>query len=260
MLQLSLDFLQRQIGRFKPARLPRTRIDRSLAWKYDITVHIVFRPRARRYLLGLRPDGAARLVIPRRGSEAEGIRFLERSEAWLLKRMTQWRSRSHPRQPWVEGVLFLFRGEKVGLRVQNGQDGLQLCFADQVISVPRALPDYRDVVLGHLRRIAERELPVRTRELALLQGIVVRRISVRAQKTRWGSCSARGTISLNWRLIQAPPHVVDYLIIHELMHRREMNHSARYWKLVAGAFPDYRRAEQWLKSNRIEMGSNVPDE
>jgi hypothetical protein len=101
---------------------------------------------------------------------------------------------------------------------------------------------------------------VRTRELALLHGIAIHRVSVRAQKTRWGSCSARGTISLNWRLIQAPPRVVDYLIIHELMHRREMNHSARYWKLVAGAFPDYRRAEQWLKSNRIEMGSNVPDE
>ena len=101
--------------------------------------------------------------------------------------------------------------------------------------------------------MAAMELPVRTRELALAQGIVIRRVSVRAQKTRWGSCSARGTISLNWRLIQAPPHVVDYLIIHELMHRREMNHSARYWKLVAKACPDYRRAEQWLKSSRIEL-------
>jgi predicted metal-dependent hydrolase len=78
---------------------------------------------------------------------------------------------------------------------------------------------------------------------------------VRAQKTRWGSCSARGTISLNWRLIQAPPGVVDYLIIHELMHRREMNHSARYWKLVAQAFPDYRRAEQWLKKSGIDLRS-----
>jgi hypothetical protein len=119
--------------------------------------------------------------------------------------------------------------------------------------VPRARPDYREAVLGHLRRMAERELPARTRELALLHGIEVRRISVRAQKTRWGSCSARGTISLNWRLMQTPPRVVDYLIIHELMHRREMNHSARYWKLVAGAFPDYRSAEQWLKKSRIEL-------
>ena len=253
MLQLSLDFLDRQLKRFKPARLPRTRIDRPMVWKHGITVHIVFRPRARRYLLGLRPDGAARLVIPRRGSEAEGIRFLERSEAWLLKRVAHWRGRSQAREPWVEGSFFLWRGEKTLLRVEIADGDLRLCFSDQIIPVPHALPDYRDVVLGHLRRMAERELPARTRELALLHGIVVHRVSIRAQKTRWGSCSARGTISLNWRLIQAPPFVVDYLIIHELMHRREMNHSARYWKLVAAAFPDYRRAEQWLKKSRIEM-------
>jgi predicted metal-dependent hydrolase len=253
MLQLSLNFLGHQLDRFKPARLPRTRIDRPLIWRHGLTVHIVFRPRARRYLLGLRPDGAARLVIPRRGTEAEGLRFLERSEAWLLKRVTQWRSRSQTRQPWIDGARFFYRGEETGLRVEKGEGGLRLCFADQIISLPHALPDYREVVLSHLRRMAERELPVRTRELALRHGIAVRHISVRAQKTRWGSCSVRGTISLNWRLIQAPPRVVDYLIIHELMHRREMNHSARYWELVAEAFPDYRRAEQWLKKSGIEL-------
>jgi predicted metal-dependent hydrolase len=235
-----------------PSLIRRTRIDHALVWKHGITVHLIFRPRARRYLLGLRPDGAARLVIPRRGTEAEGIRFLERSEAWLLKRVAQWRSRSEARQPWVEGSLFLLRGEEVALRIEKRGSELRLCFADQSISVPHALPDYRDVVQGHLRRMAERELPSRTRELALVHGIAVKRVTVRAQKTRWGSCSARGTISLNWRLMQAPPHVVDYLIIHELMHRREMNHSARYWKLVAAACPDYRRAEQWLKKSRIE--------
>ena len=234
--------------------LPRkVRTDRTLAWKHGITVHIVFRPRARRYLLGLRPDGAARLVIPRRGTEPEGLRFLERSEPWLLKRIAQWRSRSHVRQPWGEGTRFLFRGEETSLRLEKGEGGLRLCFADQVVSVPHESADYRDAVLGHLRRMAERELPVRTRELALLHRVTIKRITVRAQKTRWGSCSARGTISLNWRLIHAPPFVVDYLIVHELMHRREMNHSARYWKLVANAFPDYRRAEQWLKKSGIEL-------
>jgi len=252
MLQLCLDFLGRQFDRFKPPRVSRTRTNHSLAWKHGIIIEVVFRPRARRYLLGLQPDGVARLVIPRRGSEAEGIRFLERSEAWLLKRVAQWQSRSRAREPWVDGTSFLFRGEETGLRVEKGEGGLRLCFSEQIIPIARALPDYREAVLGHLRRMAERELPARTRELALLHDIVVHRVTVRAQKTRWGSCSARGTISLNWRLIQAPPRVVDYLIIHELMHRREMNHSARYWKLVGKAFPDYRGAEQWLKRSRLE--------
>jgi predicted metal-dependent hydrolase len=112
--------------------------------------------------------------------------------------------------------------------------------------------DYRDAIQAHLRRLAERDLPPRTRELAQLHGIAISRVTVRAQKTRWGSCSARGTISLNWRLIHAPPFVQDYLIIHELMHRRQMNHSARYWKLVAEAFPRWREAEAWLKKTRLE--------
>jgi predicted metal-dependent hydrolase len=254
MLQLSLDFLGRQFDRLKPAKvLPRTRIGRVLLWKHGITVHIVFRPRARRYLLGLRPDGDARLVIPRRGNEAEGLRFLERSEAWLLKRVAQWRSQGRDRQPWLDGSRFLFRGEETVLRVEPSEGGAKLSFADQFLSVPSALPDYREAVLSHFRQMAERELPIRTRELALVHGIVVNRVTVRSQKTRWGSCSVRGTISLNWRLIHAPPFVVDYLIIHELMHRREMNHSSRYWKHVAAAFPDYRRAEQWLKKSRIEL-------
>jgi len=253
MLQLSLDFLERQFERIRPARERRRRIDRAIQWKHGLTVHLVFHPRARRYLLGLRPDGSARLVIPKRGSEAEGLRFLERSEAWLLKRVGHWRHREVARQPWADGSRFLYCGEEVVLSVQIVERGVRLAFADQATEVPQALDDYRGPVLAHLRRMAERKLPDRTRELAAAHGIAIQRVTVRAQKTRWGSCSAKGTISLNWRLIQAPALVVDYLIIHELMHRREMNHSARYWKLVAAAFPDYRRAEQWLKKGGLEL-------
>ena len=250
MLQLSLDFLGQQFVRLKTARVSGKRIDRTFEWEQGVTVHIVFRPRARRYLLSLRPDGAVRLVIPRRGTEAEGLRFLERSAEWLRKRVARWRSKSDERQPWRDGTRFLFRGEEVVLRVEK--EG-RLSFADECYSARPAPLDYRDDVMARLRKIAERELPVRTWELAIMHGIAIRRVTVRAQKTRWGSCSAKGTISLNWRLIQAPAYVVDYLILHELMHRREMNHSARYWKLVATACPDYRRAEQWLKSRHVEL-------
>jgi hypothetical protein len=75
------------------------------------------------------------------------------------------------------------------------------------------------------------------------------RVVVRNQRTRWGSCSRRGTLSLNWRLVQAPVFVRDYIILHELMHLREMNHSARFWRLVEAACPDYAMAERWLKAH-----------
>ena len=252
MLQLSLNFLERQLDRFKPVR-PPARKDEPHVWKHGIAVNIVRRPRARRYLLGVQPDGTARLVIPQRGSEAEALRFLERSEAWLLRRIAQWRSRTQARKPWSDGSRFLFRGEEVAILVEPDGAAVKLNFADQVILLPQALSDYRKPVQAHLRRMAERELVERTRDLAQQHGIAIRRVSIRAQRTRWGSCSVRGTISLNWRLIQAPPFVIDYLIIHELMHRREMNHSARYRQHVAQAFPDYRRAEKWLKTGGLDL-------
>ena len=90
----------------------------------------------------------------------------------------------------------------------------------------------------------------RTLELAALHNVSVHRITVRNQRSRWGSCSRQGTISLNWRLIQAPDHVQEYIILHELMHRREPNHSQRYWQQVAAVCPDYAQAESWLKQHR----------
>jgi predicted metal-dependent hydrolase len=79
--------------------------------------------------------------------------------------------------------------------------------------------------------------------------VPVRRISIRNQRSRWGSCSRRGTISLNWRLIQAPPAVRDYLILHELAHFREMNHSQRFWREVARLCPQFAEAERWLNQH-----------
>jgi predicted metal-dependent hydrolase len=136
--------------------------------------------------------------------------------------------------------------------VESDLFGVTLSFADQTVRGANEAADYRAAIHAHLRRIAERELSPRTHELAAQHGIAIGRVTVRAQKTRWGSCSARGTISLNWRLIHAPPFVQDYLIVHELMHRRQMNHSARYWKLVADAFPRWEEAEKWLKKTRLE--------
>jgi len=100
-----------------------------------------------------------------------------------------------------------------------------------------------------LRMKARAELPVRLRELAAAQGLTVTRISIRNQRTRWGSCGRDGHISLNWRLVLMPPAVRDYVLVHELMHLRRLDHSPAYWRLVAAACPGYREARQWLRTN-----------
>jgi predicted metal-dependent hydrolase len=98
-----------------------------------------------------------------------------------------------------------------------------------------------------LRQHARDELPRQLLELAARHGLAVTRVSVRNQRSRWGSCGPDGHISLNWRLLLMPPPVREYVLIHELMHLRRLDHSPGYWRLVADAFPDYRAARDWLR-------------
>ena len=91
-------------------------------------------------------------------------------------------------------------------------------------------------------------------EFAGRHNLQVNRVSVRNQRTRWGSCSRRGQISLNWRLVQTPVSVRDYIVLHELAHLKEMNHSRRFWAEVARLCPEFAQAERWLKANPGLLG------
>ncbi|HXD16808.1 MAG TPA: M48 family metallopeptidase [Vicinamibacterales bacterium] len=100
---------------------------------------------------------------------------------------------------------------------------------------------------GASRERARRELPARLRELAVQHGLAVSRVSIRNQRARWGSCGRDGHICLNWRLVLVPSRVRDYVLLHELMHLRRMDHSPAFWRLVAAACPDYLAARAWLR-------------
>ena len=203
--------------------------------------------RARRYVLRLRPDGAARVTIPRGGSATEARRFAERNKEWLERQLQRMAARpSRPKEWWI-GTEILFRGEPVKLEAGvNGESGM-IRFGSEMVKATNPAADLRPTIERHLWRLAANELPPKVLEYAALHQLPVRRITVRNQRSRWGSCSRRGTISLNWRLIQTPAFVRDYLVVHEIMHLKEMNHSSRFWREVERACPDYEAAEQWLK-------------
>ena len=100
-----------------------------------------------------------------------------------------------------------------------------------------------------LRARAAAELPPQLLALAARHGLTVARVAIRNQRSRWGSCSSRGHITLNFRLVLMPPEVREYILIHELMHLKQANHSIRFWRLVEAACPGFRDAERWLKKN-----------
>lgn len=104
-----------------------------------------------------------------------------------------------------------------------------------------------------LRLRAARELPPQLLGLAERHGLVVRRVSIRNQRSRWGSCSPHGHIALNFRLLLMPDHVREYILVHELMHLRQPNHSIRFWRLVEAACPGFRDAERWLKAHGTSL-------
>ena len=173
---------------------------------------------ARRYILRVLDDGTVRVTLPKRGSKRDAVAFVESSAEWIARQ----------------------------LRSREGTS------ADGGTFVPAPLHHQQD---RELRARAAAELPPQLLALAGTFGISVTRVSIRNQRSRWGACSSRGTITLNWRLVLVPDFVREYVMIHELMHRREMNHSRRFWKHVAGACPRYQEARRWLRQHGNECFS-----
>jgi predicted metal-dependent hydrolase len=219
-------------------------------------VPVLFRrhPRARRYLLRLRADKTVLVTMPRRGSLEFARQFVASRRGWLEKQWRNLEARRTPPPVLRPGMEALLRGRRVALEARE-RDGLLEIWLDNQ-QVPAAAPteNLRPAVEEYMRALARRELALRAEELARLHGAPMRRVIVRNQKSRWGSCSVRGTISLNWRLIQVPEAVRDYIILHELTHLRHLNHSPRFWAAVEEVCPDYRAAEDWLKVYSAEVG------
>jgi predicted metal-dependent hydrolase len=200
--------------------------------------------RARRYLLRLTDEGQLRLTVPRGASIAGGVRFVESQADWIAR---EW-GRRQTHADWQDGTRIWYRGALVSLHVEGGR----VRWGDQVMAVASDLAT-RAAVQRHLRQRATIELVARCRELGETTGLVPDRVAVRDQRSRWGSCSRRRSVMLNWRLIQMPPDVSDYVILHELAHLEQPNHSRRFWRVVARICPDWRTSERWLRRHGRDL-------
>lgn len=223
--------------------------DRLQVGSSQVPLRLVRNPRARRYILRLCGDGSARITIPRAGSVAAAREFALRHSAWIERERTRLKKQSTHPSVWRIGSEFLFRGSMVRIDADCMNGNGIVRFGSEHLRLMSTATDLRVAIESHLRQLAAEELPSRLLAYASVHHLRVRKVTVRNQRTRWGSCSRRGTISLNWRLIQTPPFVRDYICLHELMHLREMNHSLRFWRQVESVCPYYPLAERWLKTH-----------
>ena len=239
-MQLQLPFLAPS-GDPPPSQPPQTPPRRS---DPDAGIVFVRVPRARRYILRIKADGTLRVTVPRWGSRREAREFVTRQRRWIERERERVRAEHAPTE-WAHGSRIFLRGDSVALRV-DGTSALAVSYGERSVAL-REGETIRQAVERDLRLLARAELEPRLRELAAQHGLECGRISIRNQRSRWGSCARNGNIALNFRLVQMPVGIRDYVLVHELMHMRQQNHSRRFWRLVEQACPAFRDAERWLR-------------
>ena len=217
----------------------------------ESTVPYVLR-RARRRTIGLTIDHRGlRVGAPQRASLREVESAILHHGEWIRKKLDEWRTRptSAPLQI-VDGLRLPVLGGPVQIRLAVGANRCvwNLQMAEPTLTLCLRSPEEAPRVLEQVLRARSLSLfAERLAHYAPLLGVAVPRLSLTAARTRWGSCSQRTGIRLNWRLIHFPPPVVDYVVAHEVAHLREMNHSPGFWSIVARLYPDYRSARDELK-------------
>ena len=158
----------------------------------------------------VRQDGSVLVRAPRNCPQSRIDTFLKEKQAWVLAKVEEQKEK-----------------EADSMKIQPLSEAEQRLYRDKA------------------REIFEQKVSYYAR----MMGVSYGRIAIRDQKTRWGSCSGEGNLNFNWRLIFAPAGVLDYVVVHELAHRKEMNHSPRFWRVVEDTMPEYRKYQKWLKEN-----------
>jgi len=219
-----------------------------------VTIAVKLSARARSYRLTVPHHGDPVLTVPKHGRWNEAQGFLERHRGWLAARV----KRAAPRTAFADGELLPLRGVahrihatgRLRGRVEVAEIDGELCLLvpGEAAHIPRRLTEW-------LKAEAQHDLAERSTAHAKTLGVVVKSVTMRSQATRWGSCSSSGSLNYNWRLILAPPHVLDYVAAHEVAHLVHMNHSPSFWKTVERALPDMARGKAWLKAHgKVLMG------
>ncbi|HEY0666055.1 MAG TPA: SprT family zinc-dependent metalloprotease [Gallionella sp.] len=206
----------------------------------------------RRRSIGLRIDERGLTVsVPLRASEKWLLSVLQDKAQWVVEKLDGWQSRQRPVIRWAHGERIPFRGEEFTLLLTEKARGALPRMIGDVLHVPVG-PDaeaarIEKAVTHWYRNEAMRVFGECVDYFAPLMGVAPREIKLTSARTQWGSCTSHGVVRLNWQLVKMELHLIDYVVVHELAHLVEMNHSPAFWRVVEGVCPDYRKCRAELR-------------
>jgi len=218
----------------------------------EISAQII-RSRRRTISLEVLSDATVILRSPKNTSESYLQKILRERKSWIQKKQKKFQTRfpTLPKRRWEAGETIFFQGDLLTLCINIGKKP-SAKYEEAIKTLHLTLRTHHDaerVCTQWLKKQAKEILTQRAQFFAQKFSVLYQDLRITSAKSRWGSCCRKKNINFAWRLIMTPPDVIDYVIIHELAHLRNLNHSARFWELVSHWMPDYKTHKKWLQEN-----------
>jgi predicted metal-dependent hydrolase len=215
-----------------------------------IEVDQIIRSKRKTLAIIVKADGSLIVRVPLRASMLSIRAFVEKNVRWIEKKQAEAREAVHPTaKQYVSGELFTFLGNNYPLQIVKGQKEKLILDENRFKLAESAQNDAARVFERWYREQAARILNERVSEYARQYGFQYMKIGITSARTRWGSCSATGSLSFSWRLILTPLEILDYVIIHELVHTVVHNHSKQFWSRMEKIMPEYKERRNWLQKH-----------
>ncbi len=218
-----------------------------------LNFHLIKSKRRRKTIsLHIKEGGEIVIRAPHKASKKEVEEFIKEREAWVVEKLVEEKERRRELQKaFVSGEKFLYLGEWYPLEIDESghkELPLRLSFGKFILNTDH-IEKARDVFVEWYKREAKEKIEGRVRYYSDRFHLLPVGTGITGAKSRWGSCSRDNRLSFSWRIIMAPLKIIDYILVHELVHIKEKNHSWNFWEALEEILPDYRESKTWLKKN-----------
>src|SRR5512137_526017 len=214
-----------------------------------IQVEKIIRSRRRTIALEITPSATLIVRAPLRASPEYIEELIRQKSSWIVRKFDEMKRRPlFSGHEYAESEIFLFLGREYPLHIVQDST-MSIERSDRLYVSSRLLPDIKNHIKRWYREEAHKEIQARCMWFSMKTGHVPTTIKVTDAQQRWGSCTHKGGLNFSWRLIQAPPDIVDYVVVHELVHISQPDHSRKFWNKVREILPDYERRRKWLREN-----------